>query len=126
MLEEFGKGNISRGITYRRAYEKATENRPETCMTSDSKPSPYLNTEDIGILNVLLISCTNLLNADEDIGSLSDPYVTLQLGVNGPIQKSRRVNNDCNPVYMQLFKLSWYQVTHISWYQVLFFNHPDT
>jgi hypothetical protein len=126
VLEEFGKGNISRGITYRRAYEKATKNRPETCMTSDSKPSPYLNTEDIGILNVLLISCTNLLNADEDIGSLSDPYVTLQLGVNGPVQKSRRVNNDCNPVYMQLFKLSWYQVTHISWYQVLFFNHRDT
>jgi hypothetical protein len=110
LLEEFATGDISRTVHYRRAYDKASRNRRKTYIETLTDPTEAnsIKNDAIGILNVLLVSCENLMNRDLDHNSTSDPYVTLQLGVDGIVQKSRRVNNDLNPVYMQLFKLSWY------------------
>lgn len=109
LLEEFATGDISQTSHYRRVYEKASVNRRKTYIETLTDPieANSIKKDAIGILTVLLVSCENLMNRDLDHGSTSDPYVTLQLGVDGIVQKSRRVNNDLNPVYMQVFKLSW-------------------
>ena len=61
----------------------------------------------IGILNVTVKSCNDLVNADSGDGGLSDPYVTLQMGEHGTIAKTKRINNNLNPVFNEQHKIAW-------------------
>lgn len=61
----------------------------------------------VGILNVMVKSCNDLVNADSGDGGLSDPYVTLQLGEHGTIAKTKRINNNLNPVFNEQHKIAW-------------------
>ena len=51
--------------------------------------------------------CNDLLNADSGDGGLSDPYVKLQLGEYGTVAKTKRINNNLNPVFNELHKMAW-------------------
>ena len=58
-------------------------------------------------MNVTVKCCNDLLNADSGDGGLSDPYVKLQLGEYGTVAKTKRINNNLNPVFNELHKMAW-------------------
>ena len=61
----------------------------------------------LGILNVTMKCCNDLVNADAGDGGLSDPYVTLMIGEHGALAKTKRINNNLNPVFNEQHKLAW-------------------
>ena len=60
----------------------------------------------IGIVTVKLLSCSDLINTDDDtFGGLSDPYVILTIGKSERI--SKRQKNTLNPFFNEEFKFKW-------------------
>lgn len=86
----------SKGATPRRVSSKSP--RPQL---AENHVGPISTFNSIGILNILLISCSDLLNTDAENGGLSDPYVMLKLS-HGATAKSKRFNNNLNPVFNEV------------------------
>ena len=83
---------------------KKSSGKPKGYLISDDEEARIASLKPIGILNIKLISCSDLLNADADDGGLSDPYVTLKLS-HGATAKSKRFNNNLNPVFNEVLRI---------------------
>lgn len=83
---------------------KRSAGKPKGYLTSDDEEARIASLKPIGILNIKLISCSDLLNADAENGGLSDPYVTLKLS-HGATAKSKRFNNNLNPVFNEVLSI---------------------
>ena len=75
--------------------------KPTGYLLTDEEKQRIASLKPLGIITVKLISCSDLLNADAGDGGLSDPYVTMKL-TNGTTVKSKRFNNNLNPVFNEV------------------------
>jgi hypothetical protein len=89
----------SKGTTPRRVLSKSP--RPQL---AENHMDPISALKPIGILNITLISCSDLLSPNADSGGLRGSYVTLKLS-HGETAKSKCFNNNPNPVFHEVHNI---------------------